>query len=184
MAAPPRISTLARGTAEGAIVLEIERGVTEAAVGLAAQAIRRYPGIWGFQLDQGEDWDSPAIASLRGLADQHGIAMLTSAEFGPLTWPSFDLVWILDASAVVRSSADERQLAVALGEPWLPEIRDLVIDLAVDQPPPTPACLAMLEAAIRPSCGYLYVPIDYAFRALAVQAVAATSPNWSVRWIR
>jgi len=180
---PPKISTLARGTAEGAIALELPLGFTIADVEQIEPARSRYPGIAVIQLDPREDWEGDPMAALLGLdAD---VALVSCVEFGdPVSWPAHEMLWILDASKVVRESADDRALAIKLGEPWLPAIRDLVVVLEHDQLAPSPSVLTMLESAIRPSLGYVYVPIDYAFRALLVQHVAASSPLWSVRWDR
>jgi hypothetical protein len=184
VAAAPRIAPLDRGTAEGAIVIELDRGVTETTVAQIRQALERFPGVWGLLLDSTEEWEGPGFAALVEAFGEAGPALMARAEFGPVNWPAHPLAWTLDCSALLREAPDERELALRLGSPWLPEIRDLVVELEAEQLPPSPAVLAMLEAAIRPSLAYLYAPHDYAYRALLVQHVAATSPNWSVRWMR
>ncbi len=163
-------------------MLAVERGVTEADLGRIRQTLDRYPGVWGLLLDAGEDWSGPGVAALVQ-AFPDGPALLACLELGATDWPPF-AVTCLDATRAVRESATDRELALQLGAPWLPEIRDLVVELEADQLPPGPTALGMLEAAIRPSQAYVYAPADYAFRALLVQHVAATSPNWSVRWLR
>mgnify|MGYP000004510900 FL=1 len=179
---PPKLLTLPRGTAEGAVVLELEQGFTLAHVEQIGQARHRFPGLYGIAVDPGEDW---ARAEVTELYTQHGDEMMicTCAEFGStLGWPEHELRLTIDATKLVREAGDDRALARELGSVLLPAVSDLVLDLDADQRPPSPSALTMLEAAIQPEFGYIYCPRDYAFRALLVQLVASTSQRWGVRW--
>lgn len=171
-----RLTTFARGTAEGLVVLPIDP-TTDPSV---LEREGRWPGVWALQLDPREDW-SGADALIEAALGHRLVGVLDLAKL-PERWPKSgpDYSWVVDATALVHTGG----LAEALGSiPWLPEIQDLWLDLEVDQPVPTAAELGMLAGAVGARCCYLYVPRDYPLHATLVRTVAQAAEMWAVRWL-
>lgn len=175
--------TFPRGSAEGLIVLALDRdadGVFDIAAAIDAVTSETRPGVWGVWLD-GVDWGDPQA---RGLIEAIGErVIIMQATLGELNrWPAANVEWVLDASAIVRTSGTDHALAIALGENiWLPKIADLIVVLESDQLPPSTNVFDMLEAAAKPRCCMCITPADYQYRQLLLGNLSRCTLPWAVR---
>lgn len=178
-----RLVTFPRGTAEGLLVLEIPGDKPRESVDLVHLGLQGQPGIWAVWLER-PDWRDPGMVELVDACGQTPIVSIRLLD-EQTDWPRVDVNWLLDASTTVRACESEADLARRLSEaPHHPPIQDLIVELEVEQLPPSHAMLSMLVSALAPSCAYLYVPRDYLYRGLLVQNVGlCAASSWAVRWI-
>jgi hypothetical protein len=175
-----------RGSCEGLVVLSIEYApgvdLVDAAKHVQRELARR-PGLWGVWVQGFIDWKGRGVAEL---IEAVGTSMLLAdRKLEDVTsWPAANVAWILDASETVRACKDERELALRLAEhAWLPEVRDLIVELDEDQQPPDSAMLSMLVAHCRPDAAYVTIPREYPLRSTLINHVTGcVSTHWAVRW--
>lgn len=141
------------------------------------------PGLWGVWVQGLEDWKARGVVELIEAVGSSALLVERKLE-STTSWPAADVIWVLDASETVRDCKNERELALRLADhAWLPQVRDLIVELDEDQQPPDSAMLSMLVAHTRPDAAYVTIPREYPLRSTLINHVTGcVSTHWAVRW--